>query len=181
MNQSDNYENENNKVQQENEDQLKQAAEHYAELDFECEYSDNIPKILKELNISLAFTSYQAGRLMTVRSDGNTLNVNYKSFPRPMGLSASEDGLTLGVFTQVLHFQREDGLLDMIKKPLERIENDISAPRTRPKGSEPDKSHDHGISATNEQLPELNEEEQEILKDYQENLFQPVDERVDAC
>jgi hypothetical protein len=39
------------------------------------------------LNISLAFTSYQAGRLMLVRSDGKKLDVNFKSFSRPMGLA----------------------------------------------------------------------------------------------
>ena len=94
--------------------ELQELAERYKELDFNCEYSDNLPRIFKELNISLAFTSYQAGRLMMVRSDGETLDVNYNAFPRPMGLTATEDGLTLGIFTQVLHFQREDGLLNQI-------------------------------------------------------------------
>ena len=37
-------------------------------MDFSASYSENLPAVLERLNISLAFTSYQAGRLMLVRS-----------------------------------------------------------------------------------------------------------------
>lgn len=164
----------------------------YKELDFECEYSDNLPAILKELNISLAFTSYQAGRLMIVRSDGETLDVNFKSFPRPMGLAATEDGLTLGIFTEIINFQREDGLLPMIKKPLEKIENDITAPRIKPKEEdgeiekEASAEQEEGDDAENgpKLTPEQIEKRQEAMKkqrEFMEKQFAPVDERVDAC
>lgn len=105
----------------------------YEDMDYSCEYTENLPRILKELNISLAFTSYQAGRLMLIRSDGETLDVNFKSFHRPMGLSVTEEGITLGIFSQIINFQREDGLLTMLKKPLQSIEDDITAPRIKPK------------------------------------------------
>ena len=82
--------------------------------DFSFTYSGNIPAILKHLNISLAFTSYQAGRLMLVRTDGEDLEINFKEFPRPMGLTATDQGLILGTFTQIIQFQREDGLLEQI-------------------------------------------------------------------
>ena len=166
------------------------------ELDFECEYSENLPAILKKLNISLAFTSYQAGRLMLIRSDGDALDVNFKSFQRPMGLSVTEEGLTLGVFTQIINFQREDGLLDKLKQPLQDIKDDITVPRIKPKTSEHKKTDnnepgaeeknsklDHEedeIELTLEQLAKR-EEQKKIMKEYQEKLNSPVDERVDAC
>ena len=187
MSQSDNdYSNENREESEERDEndverfqRLKKAmADEYAELDFNCDYSDNVPKILKELNISLAFTSYQAGRLIIVRSDGESLDVSYKNFPRPMGLTATEDGLTLGVFTQVYHFQREDGLLDNIKRPLERLEDDIVAPRVTPIDCEQTVADSADQS---EPLPELDEQETQALKSYQDKLYDPVDERVDAC
>lgn len=173
----------------------------YEELDFECEYTDNLPSILKKLNISLAFTSYQAGRLMLVRSDGETLDVNFKSFPRPMGLAATEEGLTLGIFTQIINFQREDGLLDMLKQPLQNIEDDITAPRIKPKENDADKHVANEKNSTIEPrdefikeesnaevVPELTpeqlarrKEQQKKMKEYQEKLNAPVDERVDAC
>lgn len=173
----------------------------HEELDFECEYTDNLPSILKKLNISLAFTSYQAGRLMLVRSDGETLDVNFKSFPRPMGLAATEEGLTLGIFTQIINFQREDGLLGMLKQPLQNIEDDITAPRIKPKENDAEQNVVNEKNSASEALdesikeesngqvtPELSpeqlasqKEQQEKMKEYQEKLNAPVDERVDAC
>ena len=145
----------------------------YEELDFGCQYSANLPTVLKQLNIALAFTSYQAGRLMLVRSDGETLDVNFKSFPRPMGLVANEQGITLGIFTQVQQFARADGLVDSIKRPLQRIEDDITAPRIKPK----DSVHETLASANDE----IETEQQRKAREYEESLYQPVDERVDAC
>ncbi|PCK02248.1 MAG: TIGR03032 family protein [Alteromonadaceae bacterium] len=181
-------------------------AEEYSTLDFGCEYSANIPELLKTLNISLALTSYQAGRLMFVRSDGKNLDVNYKRFNRPMGLTASTSGITLGVFTQVINFQREDGLIEKIKAPLEKIEDDITAPRLRlleasdalDKKDDPDdinyinndinvlKDVTGGLEnaeerqAAAEQL-EKELEQKQAFKEYSLSLFEPVDERVDAC
>ena len=127
---------------QEKEPQVQASQEDSAEnaTDFSFTYSGNIPAILKHLNISLAFTSYQAGRLMLVRTDGEDLEINFKEFPRPMGLTATDQGLILGTFTQIIQFQREDGLLEQIKKPLPDIAQDITAPG-------------HCANAVNEALP----------------------------
>ena len=165
----------------------------YKELDFGCDYTDNIPAILKKLNVSLAFTSYQAGRLMIVRSDGENLDVNFKSFERPMGLAATENGITLGIFTQVVNFEREDRLVPMIKKPLQKIEDDVTAPRITPKEQQgkgdtsfeaksEDEREEQAIQ--NALTPEQREKRtaaREKMQVYQESLFAPVDERVDAC
>ena len=157
------------------EQQLKQTHQAlYNELDFNCQYSSNLPAIFKQLNISVAFTSYQAGRLMLLRSDGEKLDVNFKSFARPMGLSVTEQGLTLGIFTQVMQFQREDGLLAQIKKPLQKIEEDVTAPRIKPKE----------LADVALPVSEVSDDKNEGLakqKIYEESLYQPVDERVDAC
>ncbi len=150
---------------------------HYETMDYSCEYSDNLPKILKQLNISLAFTSYQAGRLMFLRSDGDTLDVNFKSFHRPMGLSANKEGMTLGVFSEIINFQREDGLLKQIKLPQQRIEEDITAPRIKAKKtSDSDFKKNKKITLTENEL-----EQQQKFKEQQQKLNEAVDKRVDAC
>ncbi len=168
----------------------KEMQELYKELDFNCEYSDNIPAILKELNVSLAFTSYQASRLMLVRSDGESLDVNFKSFQRPMGLVATETGLTLGIFTQIINFQREDGLLEKIKQPLQDIKDDITAPTIKPKkqNEEQNKLIEEARKKQEEALAKLTPEQREQreqkiqeFKEQQEKLNAPVDDRVDAC
>jgi len=178
----------NNDVDKTTEDR----AEGYKTLDFGCEYTENIPALLKKLNIALAFTSYQAGRLMLVRSDGESLDVNFKSFKRPMGLVANEDGLTLGVFTQIINFHREDGLLDKIKQPLQDIKDDVTAPRIKPKklnvGESEDLLEELKENLTQEPVNELSPEQIEEQKKldaellaHQKNLTAPADERVDAC
>lgn len=132
--------------------------------DFSYTYSDNIPAILKQLNISLAFTSYQAGRLMLVRTDGEELEINFKEFPRPMGLTTTDQGLILGTFTQIIQFQREDGLLSQIKQPLPDIHQDITAPRAH----------------KNEEEKQMDAEARLANERYLKQL-EPVDPRVDAC
>lgn len=162
------------------------------QFDFSCEFTENIPKILQSLNISLAFTSYQAGRLMLIRSDGNDLDVNYKSFPRPMGLTASADGLTLGIFTQVINFKRVDSLVEKLKETLSPIEDDITAPRIHLKDEpsvktgEPLVKNDRSEHEAAE--PEESDAERDMrltreenMRQHQEKQFAPVDERVDAC
>lgn len=156
-------------------------------MDYSAHYSSNLPALLKHLNISLAFTSYQAGRLMLVRSDGEQLDVNYKSFPRPMGLTVTQNSLTVGIFTQVVKFQREDGLLSQIKQPLQPIEQDITAPRIKPKTAEAESETQAEAGADHSQ-PELTPEQQAQLQrqqqrqlEYEQQLMAPVDERTDAC
>lgn len=157
----------------------------YAEMDYSAEYSGNLPALLNHLNISLAFTSYQAGRLMLVRSDGNTLDVNFKNFPRPMGLAATEQGLTLGTFTEVLLFRREDGLLEQMKQPLQPIEQDITAPRIKPKEQATvDQAEAVPADETDPLTPEqLARRERELARRraYFEELYAPVNQKTDAC
>lgn len=151
----------------------------YTVMDYSAQYSSNLPALLKHLNISLAFTSYQAGRLMLVRSDGEQLDVNYKSFLRPMGLTVTQNSLTVGIFTQVLKFQREDALLSQIKQPLQPIEQDITAPRIKPKSTAAE-AEPIEEQTPEELTPEQQKQKQQWL-DYQQRLLAPVDDRVDAC
>ncbi|WP_225540742.1 TIGR03032 family protein [Xanthomonas sp. XNM01] len=157
------------------------------EMDFSAEHSSNLPVLLERLDIALAFTSYQAGRLMLVRSAGGQLDVNYKSFPRPMGLTVTRDSLTLGIFTQVLKFQREDGLLAQIKQPLPPIEQDITAPRIRPKEAAGDAPADADAAAppVDDRLDDVQrarlEAERARWEAFERAQMAPVDARVDAC
>lgn len=102
------------------------------EFDFSSVHTGNFPKILHGLKISLAVTSYQAQRLFFVRSTGDAIDINYKYFPRPMGVYADRERLTLGTLSQVVEFKRNDDLLrricqgeldqtgDMARKVLEK-------------------------------------------------------------
>ena len=92
-------------------------------LDFSSTYSDNLPKILEQLGVSLLATSYQSQRLIIVRSKNGKLETKLKAFPRPMGLFADKNRITLGTLNQVIDFQVSDSsLADVVNGKLDKFE-----------------------------------------------------------
>ena len=67
-------------------------------------HTSNFPTLLDELGISLAVTTYQAGRLVFVRSEGDHLNTHFRTFDRPMGMATLDDRLAVGCGVQVWEF-----------------------------------------------------------------------------
>lgn len=65
---------------------------------FRYKHSGNFPALLEQLGLSLAVTTYQAGKLMIVRSAGGKLSTLLRSFEQPMGIAMSEnrDRLVIG-------------------------------------------------------------------------------------
>ena len=59
-------------------------------------HTPNFPGLLRQLGASLLVTTYQAGKLVMVRDEGDHLNTHYRSFPSPMGLALA-DGERRGV------------------------------------------------------------------------------------
>jgi len=80
-------------------------------------HTDNFPQILKGLNISLAVTSYQSHCMFFVRSDGKVIDTKFMAFRRPMGLSVSKDQITLGTYSEVLKFVRNDKAIQSFPRP----------------------------------------------------------------
>lgn len=78
---------------------------------FESVYSDNLPAILQGLNISLVVTSYQAQKLFFIRTKNNEVDINFKTFPRPMGLAVNEKYITLGTYNEIIRFKRNDSVI----------------------------------------------------------------------
>lgn len=58
---------------------------------FRYHHSANFPALLEQLQLSLAVTTYQAGKLMIVRSAGGKLSTLLRSFERPMGIALNAD------------------------------------------------------------------------------------------
>jgi len=64
-------------------------------------HTSNFPQILTQLGISLVISTYQAGKLIILRADGNTINTHFRVFPKPMGLAADINRLAVGTAYQV--------------------------------------------------------------------------------
>ncbi len=68
-------------------------------------HTGNFPALLDELGVSLAVTTYQAGRLVFVRTEGERLNTHFRAFDRPMGMAALGDRLAVGCGVQVWEYR----------------------------------------------------------------------------
>ena len=50
-------------------------------------HTSNFPELLAQLSTSLAVTTYQAGKLVLLRADGDRLNSHFRTLRKPMGLA----------------------------------------------------------------------------------------------
>lgn len=59
-------------------------------------HTRNFPDILGQLGISLAISTYQAGRVILIRNDAGKLNTHFRNFHKPMGISLHQNELAIG-------------------------------------------------------------------------------------
>ena len=68
-------------------------------------HTGSLNGILKKAGISLLVSTYQAGKLIVVRSEDNIVNTHFKQFPKPMGMCRSAQGFTLGAGATIFNFR----------------------------------------------------------------------------
>jgi uncharacterized protein (TIGR03032 family) len=57
------------------------------------------------LGISLAVSTYQAGKVILVRNDNGVLNTHFRTFHKPMGIAADSSRLTIGGANTVWYYR----------------------------------------------------------------------------
>jgi uncharacterized protein (TIGR03032 family) len=67
-------------------------------------HTSNFSAILQELGISVLVTTYQAGKLVMLRPDGDRLNTHFRGFNRPMGLAVDGDRLAIGTSVEIWEY-----------------------------------------------------------------------------
>src|SRR5262245_38305736 len=67
-------------------------------------HSTTFPQLLEQFGISVAVTTYQAGKLVLLRADQGKLNTHFRGFRRPMGLAATHGRLAVGTATEIWDF-----------------------------------------------------------------------------
>ena len=65
------------------------------------EYTKAFPSILEGLGAAILFSTYQAGKVVTVAASGGELALSYHNFERAMGIAARPDVLAVGARSQV--------------------------------------------------------------------------------
>ena len=67
-------------------------------------HTSNIPAILDHFGMSLLVSTYQAGRLVMFRSQGDVLNTHFRNFDKPMGLAVGDNRLAVGSGISIWEF-----------------------------------------------------------------------------
>src|SRR5579884_3514383 len=86
-----------------------QKQELITEASFTSSHTSNFPVLLRELGISLVVSTYQAGKLILVRAQGETLNTHFRNFFSPMGVAYQSDTgrLAIGAKHEVWEFHNQ--------------------------------------------------------------------------
>src|SRR6516225_10125099 len=67
-------------------------------------HTPNFPALLRQLGASLLVTTYQAGKLVMVRDEGDHLNTHFRTFQAPMGMALEGGRLAFGTTIQVWEY-----------------------------------------------------------------------------
>jgi len=68
------------------------------------QHTTTFPELLDQANCSLVVSTYQAGKLILLRSNGESLNTHFVSLPKPMGVAFDKGRLSVGSGAQVIDY-----------------------------------------------------------------------------
>ena len=68
-------------------------------------HTPNFPRLLTELGISLVVSTYQAGRLVIFRAEGEQINTLFRAFNKPMGVAVAPKRLAVGTTSAIWEFR----------------------------------------------------------------------------
>ena len=68
-------------------------------------HTPSFPTVLKQLGISVLVTTYQAGKLVLLRADGDKVNTHFRDLARPMGLAADSTRLAVGAAQEIRQYR----------------------------------------------------------------------------
>jgi uncharacterized protein (TIGR03032 family) len=80
-------------------------------------HTPNFPALLRQLGASLLVTTYQAGKLVLVRDEGDHLNAHFRGFAAPMGMALDGDRLAVGTKLQVWEFVNVPAVAAKLEPP----------------------------------------------------------------
>jgi len=80
-------------------------------------HTSNFPDILRELNACVLVSTYQAGKLVILRPDGNSINTHFRTFNRPMGMAADRQRLMLGAMMEIAEFRNMPDVAKRLHDP----------------------------------------------------------------
>jgi len=80
-------------------------------------HTNTFPDLLSQLGISLVISTYQAGKLILLREDNGVINTHFRTFPKPMGLAATQEKISLGSSYHIWDFRNIPAVSERLEPP----------------------------------------------------------------
>ena len=74
---------------------------------FSSVHTASVAQLLDQAASSVLISTYQSGRLITLRVDDGKVNTHFQRFPRPMGIAVAGDRISLGTKADVWEFRNQ--------------------------------------------------------------------------
>lgn len=78
-------------------------------------HTTSLPLLLRQLGITLAVTTYQAGKLILVRDDDGKANTHFRTFQQPMGLACHGQQLAIGTRTGIWQYVNQPAVAPKVE------------------------------------------------------------------
>ncbi len=96
-------------------DPLAASASPVSPVTLDSQHTSTFAELLEQLGISVAVTTYQAGKLVMLRANNGTVNTHFRSFQKPMGLALSDDRLAIGTAVEIWEFHNAPAVAKRIR------------------------------------------------------------------
>lgn len=80
-------------------------------------HTPNFPALLAQLGATVLVTTYQAGKVVLIRSDGVGLNTHFRTLKKPMGLAADHNRLAVGTAQEIRLFRNFPPVCRVLEPP----------------------------------------------------------------
>jgi uncharacterized protein (TIGR03032 family) len=79
--------------------------------------SSKLGEILSDLGISLVISTYQAGKLILARSEGESVNTHFRDCRKPMGVAVLGEQMAVGALGEILFYQNVPSNVPKLAQP----------------------------------------------------------------
>jgi uncharacterized protein (TIGR03032 family) len=80
-------------------------------------HTSNLPALFDRLHLSLLVSTYQAGKVIVVRTEGDVLNTHFRTLAKPMGIAADGARLTIGGAQTVWEYRNIPAVVRTLDSP----------------------------------------------------------------
>lgn len=84
---------------------------------FRSVFTNGMPALFAQLGISVLVSTYQSGRLIALRADGNSINTHFRAFPSPMGIAVGPRYMALGTQRHVWEYRNQPDVARKLPPP----------------------------------------------------------------